>query len=132
MAYELFKRTGVRVDSPAISVTPDGRMVLNAAASRAVAASGSKYVTLLWDKGNHQMAVKATTKGDRNGYAVSLSPDKHSGSLRARSFMRHIGWNAAQRELLPATWNEKERMFEVSLPLRCLGSKESGRRAKSE
>lgn len=126
MAYEVFTRTAVRVESPTISIVPDGRMVLNAAASRILSASGVKYVVLLWDKASRRMAVKATAKGDKNGYAVSLS---HGASLRAKAFTRHIGWTATRRELLPATWNEKDLMLEVSLPLRCLGSKGLSKKA---
>lgn len=81
-----------------------------------------KFVLLLWDKASHRLALKAAPKGDKNGHALSLLPDKHSGTLRAMQFLRHIGWNAPRRELLPATWNEKERMLEVTLPKRNVAS----------
>jgi hypothetical protein len=116
MAYEVFERTGVRVEAPALSITADGRMVINAAAARLLIEAGVKSVLLLWDKANHKMAVKAAQKGDKNAYAVSLSPDKYSGSLRAKAFVAHIGWRAPRREMLLATWNAKEKMFELTLP----------------
>ncbi|MGB6676797.1 MAG: hypothetical protein WBE44_08920 [Terriglobales bacterium] len=116
MAYEVFQRTGVRVEVPALSITADGRMVINAAAARLLIEAGVKSVLLLWDKANHKMAVKAAQKGDKNAYAVSLSPDKYSGSLRAKAFVAHIGWRAPRREMLLATWNAKEKMFELTLP----------------
>jgi hypothetical protein len=83
--------------------------------------AGVKFVLLLWDKGGHRLALKAAPKGDKNGYAVSLV-GKHASSVRAAMFLRHIGWSAPRRELLPATWNEKERMLEVTLPKRYLPS----------
>ena len=116
MAYEVFKRTGVKVLEPALSLVPDGRIALNAAAVRILAHAGVKSVLLLWDKGNYRVALKAASKGDKNAYAVSIVPDAHSGSLRAKSFLGHIGWSASKRTLLPATWNEKEKMFEITLP----------------
>ena len=122
MAYELFKRTGVRVESPALSLVPDGRITINAAATRLLIGAGVKLVLLLWDKDNHKMAVKAAQKGDKNAYAVSLSPDKYAGSLRAKAFMAHIGWKAPRREMVMATWDEKEKMFELTLPGKYLGS----------
>ena len=120
MAYELFKRTGVRVESPTLSIVPDGRIWINAAATRILVEAGVKAVLLLWDKANHKVAVKAAPKGDKNAYAVSLTPHSHSGSLRAKAFIAHIGWSAPTREMLPAAWNQKERMFEVTLPVQFL------------
>jgi hypothetical protein len=122
MAYEVFKRTGVRVESPALSIVPDGRITINAAAARCLSQAGVKAVVLLWDRADHKMAVKAAPKGDTNAYAVSLSPDRHSGSLRAKAFIAHIGWRAPKRERLLATWNEKEKMFELTLPEKYLGA----------
>lgn len=116
MAYEVFKRTAVRVEEPSISLVPDGRMALNAAAVRILTRAAIKAVLLLWDKSNNKIALKAAAKGDKNAYAVSIVRDSHSGSLRAKSFLGHIGWSAPKRTLLPATWSEKEKMFEITLP----------------
>jgi hypothetical protein len=115
MAYELFHRTSIRVESPVLSIVPDGKIVLNAAATRALARAGVKQVVILWDKSNGRMAIKAATKADKNAFAVSLG---HSGSLRAKSFLMHIGWTATRRETLPASWNEGEKMLEVELPVK--------------
>lgn len=121
MAYQLFERTGVRVESPTLSIVPDGRIALNSASARLLSEAGVKSVALLWDKSAHKVALKATTKGDSNGYAVSLSPDKHSGSLRAKTFISHIGWRATKRIMVPAVWNVQERMLEAILPPEYLG-----------
>ena len=94
---------------------PDGRVALNSTATRYLSEAGGKAVILLWDKANRKMAMKIAPKGDKSAFAVSLAPDKHSGSLRAKSFLLHIGWNALKRERLPE-WNAKERMLEVSIP----------------
>jgi hypothetical protein len=134
MAYEVFKRTGVRVEEPALSLVPDGRIALNAAAVRVLTQAGVKSVLLLWDKGNNRVALKAAVKGDKNAYAVSIVRDSHSGSLRAKSFLGHIGWNAPKRTLLPATWNEREKMFEITLPqehINLTTSPDAKRRAKT-
>jgi len=116
MAYELFERTNVRVDTLALSIVPDGRIALNSAAARLLFEAGVKIVLLLWDKANYKVALKATTKGDSNGYAVSIAHGKGQGTVRAKSFIGHIGWAAKKRITLPAVWNNKERMLEASLP----------------
>jgi hypothetical protein len=116
MAYEVFKRTGARVETPTLSITPDGRMTINAAAVRIARDSRITSVLLLWDGSSHRLALKATQRGDKNSYALSIVAASHSGSLRAKSFLGHIGWKAHKRETMPITWNEKERMFEATLP----------------
>jgi hypothetical protein len=126
MAYEVFKRTAVRVEEPSLSLVPDGRIALNAAAVRILTEAGVKSVLLLWDKTNNKVALKAAAKSDKNSYAVSIVRDSHSGSLRAKSFLGHIGWNAPKRTMLPATWNEKDKMFEIALPQEYISSAMSG------
>ena len=123
MAYEVFQRTGFRVDEPMLSINPDGRIVPNAAAMRILSEAGIKSALLLWDKAYKKMAIKAVSKGDRNAYAVSFDSRKYSGSLRAKSFLGYIGWSASGRVMLPATWNAKEKMLEITLPPEFLGSK---------
>ena len=116
MAYEVFRRTSARVDTPTLSITPDGRMIPNAAAFRILLAAGARHVLLLWDKDNQRLAIKATQKGNKNAFAVSVGADGRSGGIRAKSFLSHIGWSAHQRERLPAVWDEKQKMFEIDLP----------------
>lgn len=122
MAYEVFTRTSFRVGEPSISLTPDGRIGLNAAAGRILMEMGVKAVLLLWDRANSRMALKAATRDDKNSYAVSIPSGKNRASIRARSFLTHVGWNAPTRISLPATWNEKNRMFETLLPRKYLVS----------
>jgi hypothetical protein len=116
MAYEVFKRSGARVESPTLSIVPEGRIAINAAAARIFVSLGIKSVLLLWDQSTHKLAIKSAHKGDKNAYAVSIAPASHSGSLRAKSFLSYIGWNAPKREMIAATWNEKEKMLEATLP----------------
>jgi hypothetical protein len=116
MAYEVFTRTAVRVDEPSISLVPGGRVAFNAAACRILLEAGVRSALLMWDKRNKRLAIKAAAKGDKNSYAVSMVKGSYSGSIRAASFFGYIGWNAPKRTMLPATWNAREKMFEVALP----------------
>jgi hypothetical protein len=114
MAYEKFERTSVRVETPTLSLTQEGRITVNAAACRLLRGAGVKAVVLLWDELTHRIALKAASKGDRDAFAVSMTEDR-SGSLRAKSFFTYIGWNAPSRQTIPATWNESEKMLEAML-----------------
>jgi hypothetical protein len=122
MAYEVFKRTRVRGEQPALSIAPDGRIVINSAAARVLIGAGVKSAQLLWDKTNLKVAIKAAPKGDKNAYAVSIVKDRYSGSIKAKSFLNHIGWRPLRRETLSATWDPTERMLEVTLPGEFVGS----------
>ena len=126
MAYEVYKRTGARVETPTLAITPDGRITINAAAVRIARDARIASVLLLWDWTNHRLAIKAAQKGDRNSYALSIAAASHSGSLRAKSFLGYIGWRARKRETISMDWNEKERMFETILPVEHLESERWG------
>jgi hypothetical protein len=121
MAYQLFKRTAARIETPTVSIAPDGRIAINAAVVRIFKEARISSVVLLWDEKNRRMALRASRKNDGNSYAVSFSKG-HSGILRAKSFLSHIRWKAPQRQRLTATWNEREEMIEVVLPAEHLGN----------
>jgi hypothetical protein len=97
-----------------VSMVPPGRIVLNSAATRTLASKGIRCVLLLWDSSTHRIALRASPKTNKDSFAVSIGG--HSGSVRAKSFFAHIGWNAPRRETLPAVWNENDKMFEVMVP----------------
>jgi len=122
MAYEVFKRTAVRVEAPTLSIFPDGRIALNTAATRAVVEAGVKFVVLLWDKSNNKLALKAVPKGDANAYKVSIPRTRNAGTLRAKLFFTHIRWSALRREMLAANWNDSDKMLEVTLPRKYVGT----------
>jgi|SRR5256885_16650993 len=126
MAYEVYQRTGVRVETPALSFTPDGRIALNSAAVRLFSEAGLRAVILLWDKSSNKLGLKAVPKSDKNSYVVSMAKGKHSGSLRTKTFFDYIGLKIQKRTTLSATWNPFEKMFEVTLPQEYLGSKNRG------
>jgi len=120
MAYELFQRKAVRVESPTLAITTTGRIVVNAAGCRILREAALKRVMLLWDGSGRRLAVKGATRGEKHAFAISFSPDGSSGNLSAVTFLRHIGWRAAERVTLPASWSQADKMFEVVVPTRYL------------
>jgi len=82
MAYETFERTAVRVEDPTVSLTKDGRIALNAAASRLLEKAGAKAVRILWDRTTCGIALQVAQKGDKNGFSVSFNNRSHTEENR--------------------------------------------------
>jgi hypothetical protein len=116
MAYELFERVAVRVDTPTLSIAPGGRIAFNSAACRLLLEARMKNVVILWDKDTRHTAIRAAPKGGKNAFAITFTGKNHSASVTAKAFLRHIEWNASKRVALATTWNAAEKMFEAVLP----------------
>ena len=121
MAYELYERVAVRVDTPTLSIASGGRIAFNAPACRLLLDAKIKTVVILWDKDTKQVAIKAAPRGEKNAFGISFTGDNHSASLTAKLFLRHVEWNASKRVALATTWNAVEKMFEAILPQQFLG-----------
>jgi len=130
VAYELFERRAVRVDSPALTVALGGRVNVNAAACRLLKESGIKTVVILWDKGGSKMAIRAAPKDEKNSFTITFGTN-YSGSFRAKSFFDHIGWRATETIVLPAKWNASQKILEVSLPVQACRSDEKPERKRN-
>lgn len=121
MAYELFKRGTVKVGSPTLAIAPHGKLVVNSAGCRILQEAAVKRVVLLWDRAAGKIAMRGAPKGEKYAFAISITSGG-SGTLSAKTFLRHIGWRATERVTLPALWNEAEKMFEAVLPSKHLHS----------
>jgi hypothetical protein len=117
MAYETFERKAVRVEDPALTVRPEGRIAFNAAASRILENAGVRTVRILWDKTTCGLALQAAPRGDSNSYSVAFSRSR-SATVTAKLFLQHIGWSSASRQTVPAMWDEQRKMMEAKLPPR--------------
>jgi hypothetical protein len=122
VAYELFERSAVRVETPVISVTPGGRVTFNAAACRILDTCAIRAAVILWDRTTSRMAVRAAPEAERNSFKITFTGGNHSASFAAKSFFKHIGWRAPKRQSLDTTWRVNEKMFEVTLPAEHLQS----------
>ena len=129
MAYEVFQRTSVRVDVPALSIVPGGKVAINAAACRLLTEANITTVVILWDKAKNKMAIKSAPKGEKNSFTITFAADRHSGSFKAKSFFDHIGWRATERAALTPTWNASEKMLEVVLPAQYVGAQDRPKRS---
>jgi hypothetical protein len=115
VAYETFERNAVRVEDPMLSILADGRIALNAAASRLFQGAGVKTVRILWDKSRCGIALQGVSKDDKNSYTLSFSRGR-SASISPKAFLNHIGWTSTKRQTVPAKWEPKQKMLEAELP----------------
>jgi hypothetical protein len=123
VAYEIFERSFVRVEQPVLSILTDGRLTLNAAATRVLEKAGVRTVRVLWDKLNCGIALQASEKGDKNSYSIAFSRGR-SASVSLKAFLTSIGWSANRRQLVPAKWDAQRKMLEATLPSRFVGKRE--------
>ena len=115
MAYETFERRSVRVESPMLSILGDGRITLNAAATRLFQGAAIKTVRILWDKNRCGIALQEVSKGDKNSYTLSFSRGR-SASISPKAFLSYIGWTSTKRQTVPAKWEPRKKMLEAELP----------------
>ena|ERR1700690_4051401 len=118
--YETFERRVTRTEDPALSILADGRIALNAAATRLFQGVGATAVKLLWDKAKCGIALQATEKGDKNSYSIYFSRGR-SAFISAKTFLPYIGWSSNRSQTVPAKWNAQPKMLEAELPTRFLG-----------
>jgi hypothetical protein len=122
LAYETFERRSIRIDQPALSLIPDGRISLNAAATRLLESASVKSVKILWDATKCGIALQATTKGDKNSYSIFFQRGR-SATISPKAFLQYIGWSANRRQTVLAQWDAQQRMLEAQLPSRFVGAK---------
>jgi hypothetical protein len=124
VAYEVFQRSSIRVDAPILSVLADGRIIFNAAASRALEKAEVRSVEILWDKVRCRIALQAAEKGNKNSYSIAFRQGK-SASISPKAFLTFIGWSSSRRQSVPAKWDPQRKMLEAELPARFVrGSKQ--------
>lgn len=120
MPYETFERRVTRTEDPALSVLADGRIALNAAATRLFQGAGATAVNILWDKAKCGIALQAVRKGDKNSYSIYFSRGR-SAFISAKTFLPYIGWSSDRSQTVSARWNAQLKMLEAELPAQFVG-----------
>ncbi len=115
MAYELFNIKSTRIGSPALTITAEGRIVLNADAGDLLRRKGAKFVQILWDAKTLRMALRPLAKPAESTYKLSTKGGRRGMTFSGFTFLRHIGWAFGESSTIPVTWNEKEKLLEASL-----------------
>jgi hypothetical protein len=115
MPFELFERKTSRVTSPAITLSPEGRIGVNSAATELFMRDNVEFVYILWDRETRRMAIRPTMRKDARAFRITYNKNKSSAAIAAKSFMDHIGYNYSDRQTYAAEWDEKEGMI-IELP----------------
>ena len=121
MAYELFDSKAIRLGAPSLTLTRDGRIVLNADAADLLRRAGGKFVHLLWDADALKIALKPLGKADGAAFKLTSKIGKRGMVISGSTFLRHIGWSLSKSARLEAAWNEERKMLEASLPGKFVG-----------
>src|SRR5258708_38149695 len=117
MGYEVFDNKATRLGSPALTITTDGRLALNADAGDLLRNTGAKFAHLLWDAAARKIALRPLTKADARSYKLTVPrAHKRGMSVSGATFLRYIGWSFSKRATLAIEWNEKEKLLEAVLP----------------
>ena len=126
MAYETFERRSFRIEEPALTIAPtsDGRIALNAPATRLFKEAGVTAVKILWDKTTCGIALQAAAKGDENSYSVAFGDGHRQATFSPKTFLKYIGWSSEARHTVRAKWDAKKRILEAVLPPRYVRARE--------
>jgi hypothetical protein len=133
VAYETFERKSVRIEEPAITIASasDGRIALNAAATRLFQQAGVQAVRILWDKTTCGIALQSARKDDENSFSIAFGGRSSQASITPKTFLKYIGWNSDRRQTVRAKWDPQQKMLEATLPSRFVGLREK-KEAKRE
>lgn len=129
MGYELFKNRAHKFGSPQLTIR-GGRIFFNADAGDLLAKTGMKYIHVLWDAEERKLAIRPIAKQDGNAFAVSFKKGRRGGTFSVGSFLKYIQWRADESVVVPILWNEKEHLFEASLPIQNVGVTNKDRGAR--
>jgi hypothetical protein len=116
MTFEKFDRKSSRKTGPSLSVRTDGRMRLNAEATRKLLDLGITRLDLLWDRKGARIGLKRAPDDDQTSYKLTFSKEKNSADLAVKAFFRHIELQPKTKIDLALEWNEVEEMFQAKLP----------------
>lgn len=126
MAYEVFDSKAIKFGAPQVTIR-SGRIAFNKDAGDVLSKTGAIFAHLLWDRESCRLAIQPIGKEDALAFRITFFHGKRGGTVAAQSFLKYIEWKADGPVVLPAVWNERERILETSLPRVHVGTKSAAR-----
>src|SRR5207245_6016820 len=113
MGYQIFEKRNTRITTPALTVTQNGRIMLNVAAARIFHDNAVESVLLLLDKDQNKMALRPINKKDTRAYRVTYGKNNNGCSFSGKAFLDWAKVDYSKKRTFPASWNENEGFLEV-------------------
>jgi len=114
--YELFDVRAARIGLPALTILPEGKILLNADAGDLLSREGAKFVQILWDAKRYKMALRPLAKPGESTYKLSAKKGRRGMAFSGLTFLRHVRWNFGESSTIQVEWNGKEKLLEAQLP----------------
>src|SRR5438270_13125252 len=95
MPYEVFARKLQRIQRPAVSIHPSGRLYFNQEATSQLQVASTKRVLLLWDGERCRLGLKSASKSDKRAYNVAFSHKGSGATITAKQFLKWIKYDTA-------------------------------------
>jgi len=116
MAYTVFARRVIRTATPAVRITPVGRIILNAAACRLFHEKGARWVVLLFDQQERKIGLRAIRKKDTQSYSIAYGHRFSQASLCVKGFLVALGWDGKKYSNIDAHWDDEHCLLELQMP----------------
>jgi hypothetical protein len=116
MSYSIYTKKPTRSATPAVRISSDGKIVLNAAATRLFHASGTKLVNLLFDLKAGMIALRANTNKNKSSYSLSYGRNNCQSAVFVKGFLLEIGWDGQTYRDIEARWDGRKSLLELSMP----------------
>jgi hypothetical protein len=103
-------------------------MYFNQQAASQLQTAGVRRVLILWDKEHCRLGLKSATKSDKRAYNIAFSHKGSGAGITAKQFLKWINYDTTPGTLtLEAAWNDKDKMFEVTIPREKVGKETSSK-----
>src|SRR5688500_4714248 len=116
MAFETFDRLSRPSLKPTVSILKSTRINFNRAATKIMQDRETKSILFLWDKDARKIGFQPIPVSDKRAYDLSYVEKDHTSYTSAKRFLDWIGYNHSVSRVFDVNWNEKTKIFEVSIP----------------
>ena len=118
MRYQVFEQKSIKIQSPAVTLSPSGRIYINQAAAELLMDYNATEVLLLWDEGSETAAMRPV-QNDVRAYRIAYSHKGSGATITAKSFLNWIGYtdSGVGPITIPANWNRRQKALEFEIPL---------------
>ena len=116
MAFEVFSRKAQYKGNPSVTFTALGRLAFNKAATVIFQKEKVVDVILMWDKEKRLIGLQPITDKDNRSYKIRYNKRGDGSGFSATTFIKYIGYSAADTKSMDIEWDEEKKMFLIEVP----------------